>query len=41
MAIEIYFYDLTAEKQDEILSAFGSNMNWDVIPIVVLETDDD
>ncbi len=32
--IDILFGDLTPEKQQEILDAFGENCNWDVIPIV-------
>ena len=32
--IEIYFSDLTQEKQQEILEAFGDNGNVDVYPIV-------
>ena len=30
----IYFSDLTQEKQQEILEAFGDNGNFDVYPIV-------
>ena len=32
--IDIYWKDLTKEKQDEILEKLGDNGNWDVIPIV-------
>ena len=32
--IEIYWQDLTTEKQKEILEKLGDNGNWDVIPIV-------
>ena len=32
--IEIYFSDLTQEKQQEILEAFGDNGNLDVYPFV-------
>ena len=39
MAIDILWGDLSKEKQDEILLAFGSNMNWDVIPIITLDAD--
>jgi hypothetical protein len=34
--IEIYFGDLTPEKQQEILNAWGDNGNYDVYPIAVL-----
>ena len=34
--IQILFSDLTEEKQAEILSAFGDNCNYDVIPIAML-----
>ena len=34
--IEIYFDDLTEEKQAEILEAYGDNGNFDVIPIATL-----
>ena len=39
--IEIYWNDLTLEKQTEILNVFGENCNWDVIPIVTIETEDE
>lgn len=34
MAIEIYFQDLTKEKQKEIIEELGDNGNYDVFPIV-------
>lgn len=34
--VDIYWQDLTPEKQAEILRAFGDNGNWDVIPITTL-----
>ena len=37
ISIEIYWDDLTAEKQQEILSIAGDNLNWDVIPIYTIE----
>lgn len=37
MTIEIYWKDLTAEKQQELLNLLGDNGNYDVFPIVVLE----
>ena len=40
MYIEIYWDDLTEEKQKELLNLFGSNMNWDVFPIACIEIED-
>lgn len=41
MEIEIFFDDLSTDKQKEILEAAGiesaSEMNWDVIPITTVE----
>lgn len=38
--IEIYFKDLSGEKQDELLEAYGyekpEEANWDVFPLVVI-----
>ena len=34
--IEIYWQDLTPEKQQEILEAWGENGNYDVFPIARL-----
>ena len=39
--IEILFTDLTEEKQQEILDAFGDNQNWDVVPITMIEVDNE
>jgi hypothetical protein len=43
--IEIYWKDITKEKQQEILEKFGENCNYDIIPIVVIclaeETEDE
>lgn len=36
--IEIYFQDLSEEKQSEILEAWGDNGNYDVVPIAELPT---
>ena len=36
--IEIYFNDLTPEKQQEIIEAFGGNNNYDVFPIAMIVT---
>ena len=39
--VEIYWNDLTPEKQQEILEALGGeNGNYDVFPIVTLEFED-
>lgn len=41
--IDIYWSDLTKEKQQEILDAFGENGNYDVFPIASIpepEVDD-
>ena len=35
--IEIYWNDLTQEKQKEILEQLGDNGNFDVIPIAIIE----
>lgn len=40
--IEIYWGDISSEKQQEILDAFGENCNYDVFPIVQIpESEDD
>lgn len=40
--IEIYWDDLTFEKQQEIFEALGGeNGNYDVFPIITLEFQDD
>lgn len=39
--IEIYFNDLTPEKQQEILDAWGNNGNYDVFPIAELPDPDE
>ena len=39
--IEIYWKDITKEKQQEILDAFGENCNYDVIPIVQIPESED
>ncbi len=39
--IEIYFNDLTPEKQKEILDALGDNGNYDVFPIAVIPVGED
>lgn len=39
--IEIYWDDLTPNKQKEFLDAFGDNCNYDVIPITVIETEEE
>ena len=39
--IEIYWQDLTKEKQREILNKLGENGNWDVFPIVQIPESED
>lgn len=45
MVIEITFWDLTEEKQKELLKAYKvrepEEMNWDICPIAALELADD
>lgn len=39
--IEIYFDDLTKEKQAEILDPLGDNGNFDVVPIATIEFEEE
>ena len=39
MSAEIYWDDLTPEKQQEILEVFGENCNFDAFPIVELSVE--
>jgi hypothetical protein len=39
--IEIYFKDLTEEKQKEILEELGDNGNYDVFPIATIDLETD
>lgn len=39
--IEIYFNDLTKEKQTEIIAALGENGNYDIFPIATIMTDEE
>lgn len=39
--IEIFFDDLTPEKQAEILTMLGNNGNFDVFPIAVIPIGED
>ena len=41
MTIEIYWNDLTREKQQELLNALGDNGNHDVFPIATIEVEND
>ena len=38
--VEIYWNDLTAEKQQEILDVFGDNCNYDIFPIIQIPAND-
>lgn len=38
--VEIYWKDITAEKQQEILELLGDNGNYDVFPIAVIDYED-
>lgn len=38
-SIEIFWNDLTPEKQKEILDALGENGNYDVLPIATILID--
>lgn len=43
MEVEIYFNDLSKEKQKELLEAYGvddpKEMNWDYFPVATIEVD--
>ena len=41
MKIEIFWNDLTKEKQNEILEVLGENGNYDVIPIATIEVEEE
>ena len=41
MTIEIYWDDLTKEKQRELLNLLGDNQNWDVFPIAEIEIEEE
>lgn len=38
--VEIYWKDLTPEKQQEILGVFGDNCNYDIFPIIQIPAND-
>jgi hypothetical protein len=43
-AFEIYFDDLTNEAKKDLLESFGTSSeeeNWDLIPLAILERDED
>ena len=40
MKIEIFWNDLTKEKQNEILEVLGENGNYDVFPIATIEVEE-
>ena len=39
--IEVYWNDLTADKQKEIIGLLGDNHNWDVFPIATIEIEEE
>ena len=41
MTIEIYWNDLTEEKQQELLNLLGDNRNWDAFPIAEIEIEEE
>ena len=41
MTIEIYWNDLTKEKQQELLNLLGDTRNWDVFPIAEIEIEEE
>ena len=41
MQIQIYWEDLTEEKQNELLEVLGDNNNYDIFPIATIVIDDD
>ena len=40
MNIDIYWDDITKEKQEEILFTFGDNCNYDIFPITTIYVED-
>lgn len=41
ITIEVYWKDLTADKQKEIIEQLGDNHNWDVFPIATIEIEEE
>lgn len=41
MQIQIYWDDLTKEKQNELSEVLGDNNNYDIFPIATIVIDDD
>lgn len=39
--IEIYWKDISEEKQKEILDRYGDNCNYDVFPIAIIGEDEE
>ena len=39
--IEIYWNDLNAEKQAEIIREIGDDNNWDVFPMATIDIEED
>lgn len=38
-SIDIYWHDLTPEKQKEIINVLGDNCNFDVVPICTIDVE--
>lgn len=41
MTVEIYLDDLKDEAKAEVLAALGEDGNYDIVPIAVIETEDE
>lgn len=41
ITIRIGFNDLNKNTQEKIIRVFGDNNNWDVVPMTVMEIEDD
>ena len=39
--VQIFWKDLTAEKQQEIIAEFGDNCNFDVFPIAEIQVEEE
>lgn len=36
--LELYWDDLTDEAKQKVIDMLGDNMNWDIVPIVQIES---